>query len=152
MSQINLEAAFVIGISVRTSNAAGESGTAIPGLWNRFISEGVISRIPNRLNDSVYCVYTAYESDYTAPYTTVIGCRVSSPDTIPEGMELVHLPEGTYEQVTVKGNLQEGIIFNAWTDIWSRPLKRSYQADFEIYDEKAADFNNAEVNIYVGII
>ncbi len=151
MSQINLSSMKVIGITVRTSNAAGASGTDIPTLWNRFISEGVLSKIPNRINDTIYCVYTDYEGNHTQPYTTLLGCQVTELDIIPEDMTGIEIPMGNYEQVTVTGNLMNGIVFEAWMDIWQRPLKRTYKADFEIYDEKAADLSNAEVKIFVGV-
>ena len=65
MSQVNLSSMKMIGITVRTSNAAGASGTDIPELWNRFISEGMLTKVTNRINDTIYCVYTEYEGDYT---------------------------------------------------------------------------------------
>lgn len=151
MSQINLSSMKVIGITVRTSNAAGASGTDIPTLWNRFMSEEVLLKIPNRINDRIYCIYTDYESDHTKPYTTLLGCQVTELDTIPHGMTGIEIPKGIYEQVSVTGNLMNGIVFEAWMDIWQRPLNRTYIADFEVYDEKAADMSNAEVTIFVGV-
>lgn len=151
MSQVNLSSMKIIGITVRTSNAAGASGTDIPTLWNRFISEGVLSKIPNRINDTIYCVYTDYEGNHTQPYTTLLGCQVTELDIIPEDMTGIEIPMGNYEQVTVTGNLMNGIVFEAWMDIWQRPLNRTYIADFEVYDEKAADMSNAEVTIFVGV-
>ncbi|GAB2663177.1 GyrI-like domain-containing protein [Flavihumibacter cheonanensis] len=151
MSQINISSMKVIGITVRTSNAAGASGTDIPELWNRFLSEAILLKIPNRINDTIYCVYTYYEGDHTKPYTTLLGCQVTELDTIPHGMTGIEIPKGIYEQVSVTGNLMNGIVFEAWMDIWQRPLNRTYIADFEVYDEKAADMTNAEVNIFVGV-
>ncbi|MBL7768245.1 MAG: effector binding domain-containing protein [Flavipsychrobacter sp.] len=151
MSQVNLSSMKIIGITVRTSNASGASGTDIPALWNRFMAEEMLLKIPNRINDTIYCVYTDYESDHTKPYTTLLGCQVTELDVIPEGMTGIEIPMGTYEQITVSGNLLEGIVYNAWVDIWQRPLDRTYTADFEVYDGKAADMSAAEVNIFVGI-
>ena len=151
MSQVNLSSRKVIGITVRTSNEAGASGTDIPELWNRFMTEGLITQIPNRISDTIFCVYTDYEGDFTKPYTTLLGCEVADFGQIPEGMKGVELPAGLYEQVAVTGNLLEGIIYNAWTEIWQRDLNRTYQADFEVYDENAADMSNAKVSIYVGV-
>ncbi|MCU0386960.1 MAG: effector binding domain-containing protein [Flavihumibacter sp.] len=141
----------IIGITVRTSNAAGASGTDIPELWNRFISEGMLTKVTNRINDTIYCVYTEYEGDYTQPYTTLLGCQVTELKDIPSGMTGIVIPSGSYEQVTVTGNLMNGIVFEAWMDIWQRPLNRTYIADFEVYDEKATNVSNAEVTIFVGV-
>jgi len=43
-----------------------------------------------------------------------------------------------------------------WRQIWAyyqNPAngQRAYQADFEVYDQRAADTNNAQVDIYVGV-
>lgn len=151
MSQVNLSSMKIIGITVRTSNAAGASGTDIPTLWNRFMSEGVLSKIPNRINDTIYCVYTEYEGNHTQPYTTLLGCQVTELDSIPGNMTGIEIPMGLYEQVTATGNLMNGIVFEAWMEIWQRPLNRTYKADFEVYDEKAANLSNAEVKIFVGV-
>ncbi|KYP16049.1 GyrI-like domain-containing protein [Flavihumibacter sp. CACIAM 22H1] len=151
MSQAISSPFLVAGISVRTSNEAGRAGTDIPNLWNTFINQGIVTQLSNRIADTIYCVYTNYESDYTQPYTALIGCRVSTVEGLPEGFTSVEIPAGTYEEIVVKGNLLEGIVFDAWTKIWNRPLARTYQADFEVYDEKSADSSNAEIKIYIGV-
>jgi predicted transcriptional regulator YdeE len=48
------------------------------------------------------------------------------------------------------------VIVNAWKKIWKISSEelgghRSYQTDFEIYDERAADHQNIVLDIYVGI-
>lgn len=141
----------VIGISVRTTNENGQSGKDIPALWHRFMSEGILDRIPGKVDASVYCIYTDYEKDHTAPYTTLLGCRVKNLNTLPEGMTGKTFKEAVYTQRTVKGNLMEGLIYNEWLKIWESGLNRTFIADFEIYGEKAADLINAEVDIFVGV-
>ena len=49
-----------------------------------------------------------------------------------------------------------GIVVEAWQKIWQMSDSelggvRSYIADFEIYDERAFDPQNAVVDIYIGI-
>ena len=48
------------------------------------------------------------------------------------------------------------VIVNAWKEIWEMSPKqlgghRSYKADFEIYDERAADHQNIVLDLYIGI-
>ena len=76
----------VIGISVRTTNENGQAGQDIPALWNNFITNGLADKIPNKIDTSIYCIYTEYEKDHTKPYTTILGCKVSDLLTIPDGM------------------------------------------------------------------
>jgi len=43
-------------------------------------------------------------------------------------------------------------IGNAWREIWENTTRnRAYAYDFEIYSEKAADWNNAEVDIFLSV-
>ncbi len=151
MKQTKLEAFTVIGISTRTTNENMQSAADIGMLWNRFMSEGLLQKIPNKTDDAIYSIYTEYESDYTKPYTTILGCRVNNADTIPEGMVAINIQASDYKKITTKGNLQEGLVYKKWLEIWNMDLDRAYQADFEIYGPKAQNPMDAEVDIFVGV-
>lgn len=139
------------GIQVRTSNAEGKATTDIPALWQQFFENMVMQRIHHRVDDTLYCVYTHYDGDYTQPYTAFLGCRVTQPDPLAEGLTHMLISGGLYTAQTVKGNLNEGVIFKAWQAIWQSNLKRAYTADFEVYDTRAANPEAAEVTIYVSV-
>ncbi|WP_291286561.1 effector binding domain-containing protein [Flavobacterium sp.] len=141
----------VIGISVRTTNENGQSGTDIPALWNQFISEGIASKIPNKVSEDIFCVYTDYEKDHTRPYTTILGCRVENLDTIPDGMTGKTIESAVYEKFIASGNLNDGIVFNKWLEIWNSGLNRSFTADYEIYGAKAQNPAAAAVEIFIAI-
>jgi predicted transcriptional regulator YdeE len=145
-------AAFnIIGIAVRTTNENGQSSKDIPALWDQFMSKGLLEKIPNKIGNDVYCMYTDYEKDHTKPYTTIIGCKVASLDIVPEGMVGKHIEDCKYSKQVAKGNILEGLVFNEWLKIWNSDLPRIYTADFEIYGAKAANPNKAEVDIFVAI-
>ncbi|MCT4121791.1 GyrI-like domain-containing protein [Elizabethkingia anophelis] len=146
-----LDTFYVIGIAVRTTNENQKAAQDIPVLWNKFMTEGIINLIPNKADHAIYCIYTDYEKDYTKPYTTILGCKVNSLDTIPEGMVGKIIESSDYSKQTIKGNLTEGIVYNEWLKIWNMDLDRSYTADFEIYDEKAQNPENAEVDIFIAV-
>jgi predicted transcriptional regulator YdeE len=141
----------IIGISVRTTNENGQSGEDIPALWNRFMTEGIAAKIPNKIDNALYCVYTEYEKDHTKPYTTLLGCLVSSLDVIPEEMTGKTIEKATYEKFTAKGNLHENIVYKEWMEIWNSDLDRSFTSDFEIYGKKAQNPETAEVDIFIAI-
>lgn len=141
----------VIGISVRTTNENGKSGEDIPALWNQFMSEEVRNKIPGKVSETLFCIYTDYEKDHTKPYTTIVGCEVESLDFIPENMVGKSIEKTEYEQFTAKGNLNEGIVFNKWLEIWNSGLNRSFTTDFEVYDEKTQDPENAAVDLFIAI-
>lgn len=132
----------IIGITVRTTNQDQKAAQDIPVLWNKFIGQALSEKIPSKANQAIYCVYTDYEKDYTAPYTVVLGCRVTSLDEIPEGMSGITFPEEKYEKFLAE-NPQT--VINEWIKIWNSDLERTYKADFEVYSAKP------EVEIFIGV-
>lgn len=149
---VKLSSMHIIGISVRASNATQHLINDIGNLWKRFWAESILSKIPNRINDDIYAVYTEYEGDATAPYTTVIGCRVSTLENIPEGMKGVTIEDGDYAKTSVSGKLSEGIVQQGWASVWQANFNRKYRADFEFYKCDGFDPDHAEVDIFTGLI
>lgn len=152
MKKTKVEAFKIIGISVRTSNVNGKAAQDIPALWQKFMAQETAKNIPNLIDESAYAVYTNYEGDHMKPYDTIIGCKVSSLDKIPDGMVGHEITGGTYAEFLSKGDLMQGAVISTWTEIWNTPdLKRVYSSDFELYDQRAKDMSNAEVPILVAI-
>ncbi len=151
METETLKEFYVIGISVRTTNENGRAGIDIPELWNKFMSENLIEKIPNKIDNTLYCIYTEYEKDYTKPYTTILGCKVSSIENIPNEMVAKTFENENYRKFIAKGNLLQGMVFGEWTKIWNTEIDRKYSADFEVYGEKAQNPENAEVDIYISL-
>lgn len=141
----------VIGIFIKTTNLNGQSGKDIGELWGKFISEGIANKIPNKIDSDILSIYTNYESDHNEGYDTILGCRVSSLETIPEGMIGQSFDGGKAAEITCKGDLTQGVVYGAWSEIWEKNLPRTYSADFEVYGEKAQNPTDAEVDIYVAL-
>lgn len=150
-SIIQISPFYIIGFAKRTTNENAQAVQDIPELWKHFLSNQFLDKIPNKVDSSIYSMYTDYEKDYTKPYTTLIGCKVSSLENIPDGMIGRQIEGGTYKKITAKGKLADGIVYNKWVSIWNSDLKRAYSADFEIYGEKSQNPYDAEVNIFVAI-
>lgn len=151
-NNIQLNPFKIIGISVRTTNKKGKSMNDIGQLWNRFYSENILSKIPEKESDDIYSIYTEYKSDYTEDYTTIIGCKVKSLDSIPDGMIGKEFSGGEYIKHIVSGKMPEAVV-NEWKKIWDKDkiLKRKYTADYEFYGKKSQDPNNPEVEIFIAI-
>ena len=145
-----LDGFYVIGISVRTTNSNGKSLKDIGGLFGKFMSQNLIQKIANKLSSDVYCIYTDYESDFNAPYTTIIGCKVSAIEDIPEGFVAKIIPASKYQVYKSTGNLSV-TLGKTWEGIWSSEIDRRYSADFDIYGEKAMDFSDGEIDSYVSV-
>jgi predicted transcriptional regulator YdeE len=141
----------IVGISVRTSNNNGEAARDIPALWGRFMSEYLSSTIKNKIDDTIFCVYTDYEKNHQAPYTAILGCAVSNAESLPDNMMAVEIQPGNYQKFTAKGNLNEGAVFNEWVKIWNSDLDRAYTTDYEVYGERAAKMENGEVDIFIAL-
>ncbi|MEO6633390.1 MAG: GyrI-like domain-containing protein [Mucilaginibacter sp.] len=141
---------FLNGISVRTTNKDGQSANDIGGLWTRFTTENLIDQIPDRISDDMYCVYTDYESDYTGPYTAVLGCKVSSLDGITAGFTGITVPAGEYLVHYLEGQFPANI-GAAWQQIWASDIDRKYTADYDFYKAGAKSFEETEARIYLGV-
>ncbi|MBP2615121.1 GyrI-like domain-containing protein [Chryseobacterium jejuense] len=151
MNNVKIEPFKVIGIAVRTTNENEQAAKDIPVLWEKFMQENVLENIPNKIDNTVYSIYTDYEKDHTKPYTTLLGCKVESLDNIPQGMIGKSFDGGDYVKFTAKGNLAEGLVINEWFKIWNMDLERTFTADFEIYGEKAQNPSDAEVDILIAV-
>lgn len=151
MQKVKIEPFKVIGITVNTTNANGQSADDISQLWGKFMAERTAEKIPNKIDDNIFSVYTNYEGDHSHAYDTILGCKVSSLDDIPEGMVGHAFDGGSYGKFIAKGDLTKGVVFGAWMNINQQKLDRVYTADFELYGEKAQNPTNGEVEIYVGI-
>jgi predicted transcriptional regulator YdeE len=146
----------VIGIAARTDNARESSPDAvIPKQWQKFFGERLPQKIPGKTGPELYAVYTDYSGDHNGEYTYVIGASVKDESAPATGMVLKRIPPGEYAVFTTGKGPFAKIVPAAWQQIWkleeAGKLKRTYQADFELYDQRAQDPQNAQLDIYVGI-
>jgi predicted transcriptional regulator YdeE len=156
---INQPEIHLIGISVRTNNIneINQETAQISNLINRYFQNQLATKIPSRKNPSItYAVYTDYASDEFDDYTYFFGEEVSSLDNIPEGFIAMTLQAGQYVKFTTPAGKLPGVVINAWMEIWQMSNEelggeRTYQTDYEIYDVRATDPNNAVVDIFVGV-
>lgn len=151
MEKLTIEPFKVIGISVRTTNENNQAAKDIGDLWGRFINEKVLEAIPNKIDNTVYSIYTDYEKDHTKPYTTILGCKVKNLDTIPVGMVSKSVNGGNYVKFSTKGDLMKDLVINKWFEIWEMDLDRLFTADFEVFGEKAQNPANAEIDILIAV-
>lgn len=146
----------VIGIEARTTNSkeATADGT-IPKQWSRFFQEAIPEKIPNRSGSNIYALYTDYASDRNGEYSFVIGAMVKEGTAAPAGMVAKHVCATRYAVLTSEKGPLPKVVPAAWQSIWKMEddghLRRSYQTDFEIYDQRSQDPKNAQVDIYVSL-
>lgn len=151
MKTKHIEPFTVIGIKIRTTNENMQASKDIPEFWQRFMNEGVVGNIPNKVDNSIYAIYTNYASDFQGAYDMILGCRVTSDIEVPEGMIAQEFKADNYVQFVSKGKMKDNIVYNTWTEIWSTTIDRAYNADFEIYGEKSMNPEDMEVDIFVSV-
>jgi predicted transcriptional regulator YdeE len=148
----------VVGIETRTTNAKeATSAGVIPKQWQKFFQDGIQQKIRDKVDGTIYAVYSDYASDRNGEYSFLIGMKVKPNATVPAGMVLRSIPAGEYAVITSDQGQVSKVVPGAWQQIYSFEDKhqlggpRAYRADFELYDQRAADPQNSQVDIYVGL-
>lgn len=158
-SQVKLDAIKLVGIKVRTANSKEQdwqNGKIFPCV-REYYHQQIFDKIANRKKPGVtYCTYAEYESDYQGEYTYFIGEEVDTFDSVGSNLSTLVIPAQNYNKFTTGPGAMPKVLRDAWEKIWQMPDqtlggKRNYQADFEIYDERAQDHNNLIFDIYIGI-
>jgi predicted transcriptional regulator YdeE len=154
---VERDAFMVVGIAARTSNAREMTADGIIGKqWGRLMQEGLLAKIPDKADQNIVAVYTDYASDHNGEYRFVLGARVKSDGDVPAGMLAKRIPAGKFAVFTSEKGAAAKVVPETWRKINSLPQSavggdRVYRADYEIYDERAADPLNSQVDVYVGI-
>lgn len=148
----NIERFKIIGVAVKTCNQNYQAAKDLGKLWFQFMSENISSKISNKISEEIYAIYTDYESNYNGKYLTLIGYKVNSLATVPDGLVAREFKGGKYKKFTAKGNMPQAAV-ETWKEIWAKDayLNREYSADFEVYGVKSQNGENAEVDIYLAI-
>lgn len=150
----------LIGIKTRTrpTYELSSATSNILKTLKTYFGTNVANTIPNRLTPSAtYCVYTEYESNEQGEYTYFVGEEVSSEDClIPSSLSKLIIPASSYAKFECGPGKMPDICRAAWLKIWQLPAKdlggkRTYKADFEVYDERAQDPTHTTFDLYVGL-
>jgi predicted transcriptional regulator YdeE len=147
----------VVGITARTNNAKEmRAAGAIGKLWGRLMQENLLEKIPNRADENIVAIYTDYASDKDGDYTYILGAKVSRDSGIPAGMVAKQILSGKHAVFTSERGPSSKVVPEIWQKINNLPKTvpggdRTYQSDFEVYDERARDPQDAVVDVYVGV-
>ena len=154
---VQQEGFTVVGITVRTGNreqmtAARPIGT----LWERLFKEGVLAAIPDKADGNIVAVYSQYASDKDGEYTYLLGARVKKVESVPAGMTVEKVPAGRYALFTSERGPVQKVVVEMWRRVWETPKNalggdRTYQTDFEVYDQRAQNPADAVVDLYVAV-
>jgi predicted transcriptional regulator YdeE len=88
-------------------------------------------------------------------YKLLIGCKVTEFGSLPAGLEAKILPASRYAVFTTRKGQLTAVVIEAWQAIWrwsaSSKLQRTFTGDFELYDERCSDPEQAQVDIYIAV-
>lgn len=158
-TEINLNEIKLVGITVRTSNSlemnpeTAKIGQTIGKYFENNLSQKISERVKP---GTTYCAYTEYDSDENGEYTYFVGEEVDSFESINPMFTSLTIPASNYAKFECGPGEMPMVCIDAWKEIWKMSNsdfggKRTYIADFEIYDERAKDYSNTTLDIYIGI-
>ncbi len=75
---------------------------------------------------------------------------MESSTDVPPGLGSITIPQGIYYKIIAKGKMPDCVI-KAWKEVWASDIPRTYNIDFEVYDERSKDWNKAEVDVYLSV-
>ena len=144
---VTLKEKIAVGVSARTSNTSPDVGAVIGGLWERFFNGGIYASIPHKADQKALGIYKDYEGDERAEYTAMVACETTEE---PQGGEytVCRIPAGRYARFIIRGDMVQAVAA-AWQEIWQMDLPRTFQCDFEEYQDDSME--DAEIHIYVGL-
>ncbi len=148
---------FMAGLTARTNNAAEMSGNGrIRGIWQNFLQPDLVAKIPNKVGVDPIAVYTDYETDHTGHYTYFLGVPVLSGEAMPSNLTVRHVLPGRYAVITSNRGPVAQVVPEVWQRIWAMSEeelggKRAFLCDYEIYDQRSADPENAQIDVYIGL-
>jgi predicted transcriptional regulator YdeE len=147
---------LIAGIAVSTNNTdemSPDQGKIGP-LVQSYFSQNVMDQIENRTAPgNTYIVYTDFESDENGQYTCLIGEEVTESQSN-SSLKVISIPASKYKKFTTRKGPIPDVVIESWQKIWKTTDfggKRTYQAEFELYDHRVEDPTNAEVDIFIGI-
>jgi predicted transcriptional regulator YdeE len=152
----NQESFTVVGLTVRTNNAAEAGGQGqIPALWQNAMMNGQLEQIPNRVGEGYVVVYSDFATDHGGEYNYTLGVRVSSADNVPAGMVKRTVAAGKYAIFQSEQGAPQDVIPALWQHINSLSPQqmggdRAYQTDFETYGN-FTDPNSMQVTAHIGL-
>lgn len=125
----------------------------IANLWDKFVPR--MNEPQNRINENEsYGV--CYDMDAEGNIYYIAGVAVSNFDNLPEGFDIVEIPDNKYAVFTHKGSIANfsqtvAYVYGEW--VKNPANKKKFDApDFEVYDERfKGDADDSECDLYVAV-
>ena len=149
---VQIEPFNIIGISVRTSNKDGKSAEDMGQLWSTFFAQDITTKVPAKVSNDIYTIYTDYDTDHTGAYTAILGYKVATLEYIPDGLTGKAINADTYRKYSAQGKMPDAVV-EKWMEIWraDKNLNRKYSADLEVYGAASQNPDQPIVDIFIAV-
>jgi predicted transcriptional regulator YdeE len=145
----------IIGMELRTTTENGKNFDEIPIFWENVQKNSYLDQIPNKKYDGIVLgICMGFESDGSFSY--IIGAEVKNLIQHPAGMVCKTIPAARYAVFTACGMIPKSIqdtfkyIYQEWLP--NSEYRRGASAEFELYDDRSHNGDNAEADIYIPIV
>ena len=152
---ISKKAFYIIGIELKTTTREGKNFVEIPQFWRHVIQKKQIENIPNKKQPgTVLGICMDFSAD--GDFSYIIGSEVTNTDNVPDDMVSREIPEANYAVFTALGKMPDSIqnttkyIYREWLP--KSKYQHAHSPEFELYDERSGDSENAEVDIHIPIV
>lgn len=140
---VTLAEKILVGVSATTGNSDLNMGDIIGELWEKLFQSGISATIKNKANPYAIGLYSDYNAD---SYCVTVGNEVTKAEN-PE-LTTKRIRSGTYAKFSVHGHIKNAVA-EAWNEIWSMDLNRSFTGDFEEYFSNEVE--NCDIAIYIAL-
>jgi AraC family transcriptional regulator len=151
---VSKKAFHVMGIELETTTEEGKNFVEIPQFWQQVIQKNQIKNIPKKKQpNTVLGICMDFRAYGTFSY--IIGSEVIHTDDTPDDMVSKKIPDANYAVFTARGKMPDSIqnatkyIYQEWLP--ESQYRHAGSPEFELYDERSDDSENAEVDIYIPI-
>lgn len=150
---VDLPERAIVGPRIHTANDAPDCTSAIGGLWQRFMEEGMGTSLPGVRQDPYACFALYYEYGPTDnSYDLLVGCETAEAATGANSGCVI--PAGRYAKFEIRGGDCVNSVIAVWNEIWNDAeltAKRTFTVDFEAY-LPGDDQSCADIDIFVGLV
>jgi len=146
---------YAVGYSIRTNTTKmATDSSEITSLWMRCMQQGFFTEDRHRVGHRLVALYSNYRTDGSFTYT--LGILTDSPEDLPPGTSAHLIKSGVYGAF----HSDKGSLAKILRPLWEKSLDevskdntvlRSYDTDYELYDEDTVAGSSTEVDLYVGL-
>lgn len=123
---------FVGHFATIAINSESETQLSLAKAWKTFTANKHRFAINNKISDDIYLIYSDYSQHAKGTISLFIGHKVSEFNDLASDFKPLTVPSQSYASFQLNGDFSH-IAHDAWQQLPSLNLNRSYNYDMEIY-------------------